>query len=313
MNRELLTWFNGRLVPDSEVRIHHTDSGFSFGHNVTDSARTFGYRPFKLKEHIRRFYRSMSVARINPGMPPERMEEIALEVLEANLLNLDPDGDVWVTQTATGGPMRSTIGRFEFDRPGLLIATLPLGFADYAHLYEKGVHAVTPSTRHIPPQSLDAKLKHRNRIFFTLAEFEVKEVDPEGFSLLLDIDGNVSENKGANFFIYRDGCLRTPTTRNVLEGVSRATVLELAHEEGIPSVEEDIQPYHVATAEEAFFCSTSYCMLPVARYNGSRLGAGRPGPVYRRLLDAWSRWVGMDIQGQALRAAGTSERRLASR
>ena len=102
----------------------------------------------------------MSVARINPGMPPERMEEIALEVLEANLLNLDPDGDVWVTQTATGGPMRSTIGRFEFDRPGLLIATLPLGFADYAHLYEKGVHAVTPSTRHIPPQSLDAKLKH---------------------------------------------------------------------------------------------------------------------------------------------------------
>ncbi len=199
MDRELLTWFNGRLVPDSEVRIHHTDSGLAFGHNVTDSARTFGYRPFKLKEHIRRFYLSMSVARINPGMTPDRMEEIALEVLEANLPVLDPDGDVWITQTATGGRMRSTIGRFEFDRPGLLIATLPLGFADYAHLYEQGVHAVTPSIRHIPPQSLDAKLKHRNRIFFTLAEFEVKEVDPEGFSLLLDIDGNVTENKGANF------------------------------------------------------------------------------------------------------------------
>ena len=131
-------------------------------------------------------------------------------------------------------------------------------------------------------------------------------MDPEGFSLLLDIDGNVSENKGANFFIYRDGCLRTPTTRNVLEGVSRATVLELAREEGIPAVEEDLQPYHVATAEEAFFCSTSYCMLPVTRYNGNVLGEGQPGPIYRRLLDAWSRRVEMDIPEQALRQVGAA-------
>ncbi len=97
--------------------------------------------------------------------------------------------------------------------------------------------------------------------------------------------------------------MRTPTTRNCLEGVSRATVLELAAEAGIPAVEEDIQPYHVTTAEEAFFCSTSYCMLPVTRYNGNRLGAGRPGPIYRQLLDAWSRRVGMDIAAQALGVA----------
>ena len=297
MDKELVTYFNGKLVPDSQVKIHYTDSGLSFGHTVTDSTRTFSLRPFKLREHIERFFDSMRVARIDPGMGPQEMERITLDVLEANKPHLD--ADVWLTQTATGGKLKRTIGRFDFDTPTLIICSTPLDFTAYTHLYNTGVHAVSPSIRHIPPQSMDAKIKHRNRLFFTLAEFEVKEVDPEGFSILLDIDGNLSENKGANFFIYRDGVLRTPTTRNTLAGISRQTVLELAQEIGIPTVEEDLQPYHVITADEAFFCSTSYCILPATRYNGYTIGDGKPGPAVHQLLQAWSERVGMDIVAQA--------------
>ena len=305
MDRELLTWFNGRLVPDSEVRIHHTDSGLAFGHNVTDSARTFGYRPFKLKEHIRRFYLSMSVARINPGMTPERMEEIALEVLEANLPVLDPEGDVWITQTATGGRMRSTIGRFEFDPPR----------PAHRHPSPGGLPTTPTSTRRESTPSPPPPGTSRPSRWTPSSSTGTASSSPwpnsrsrrwtrRVFSLLLDIDGNVTENKGANFFIYRDERLRTPTTRNCLEGVSRATVLELATEVGIPAVEEDLQPYHVATAQEAFFCSTSYCMLPVTRYNGNIVGAGTAGPrlspTARRLEPAG---------GHGHRRTGTRKRR----
>ena len=179
----------------------------------------------------------------------------------ANKPHLAPEMDVWLTQTATGGPLLRTIGGWEFGQPSLIINAAPLDFKSYAHLYDTGVHAVTPSTRHIPSQSLDAKIKHRNRLFMSLAEFEVKEVDPEGFSILLDIHGNLSENKGANFFIVKDGALKTPTTRNALAGISRSTVLELADTLGLSATEEDLQPYHVMTADEAFFCSTSYCII----------------------------------------------------
>ncbi|MBI3941372.1 MAG: aminotransferase class IV [Chloroflexi bacterium] len=310
MAQEFMTYFNGKLVPDSEVRIHYSDSGLSFGHTVTDSARTFHHRPFKLREHIKRFFHTMRAVRIDPGMSPEAMEHITLEVLEANKPLLAPDQDVWLTQTATGGRLLRSIGKWEFGAPTMIINSAPLDFTAYAHLYDTGVHAVSPSTRHIPPQSLDPKIKHRDRLFMSLAEFEVKEVDPEGFSILLDIYGNLSENKGANFFIVKDGVLRTPTTRNALAGISRATVLELSAQLGIPTAEEDLQPYHVITAEEAFFCSTSYCILPATKYNGYVIGDGQPGPVVKRLQQAWSEMVGVDIVAQAQhRAAALSPSR----
>ena len=304
MAEGFVVYHNGRLVPDSEVRVHYTDSGFSYGHTVTDSARTFGHRPFKLGEHAARFCRSMRAVKIDTGLSPAAIERITLDVLDANRHLLDPDQDVWLTQTATGGKVKRAIGTWEFGEPTLIVNVAPLDFGAYAHLYETGVHAVSPSTRAVPPQCLDPKIKHRNRLFFTLAEFEVKEVDAVGFSILLDVDGNLAENKGGNFFVYVDGVLRTPTTRNALAGISRATVLELARDLGIPTAEEDLQPYHVITGEEAFFCSTSYCVMPATKYNGYPVGDGKPGPVVRRLQEAWSERVGVDIVRQAQRQAG---------
>ena len=114
-----------------------------------------------------------------------------------------------------------------------------------------------------------------------------------------DINGNITENKGGNFFIVTDGTLRTPTTHSVLAGVSRQTVLELAASLGIPAVEEDIQLYDVETADEAFFTSTPYSLLPATRINGITIGDGVPGPISKRLLAAWSELVGVDIVAQA--------------
>ena len=118
--------------------------------------------------------------------------------------------------------------------------------------------------------------------------------------LLLDSDGNIAEGTGSNFFIVSDGVIRTPRARNVLEGISRETVRELASQLGIEYVEEDLQQYHLYNADEAFLSTTSYCVLPVSKVNGQLLKNDTPGPVSKRLLSAWSELVGVDIVGQAL-------------
>jgi branched-chain amino acid aminotransferase len=296
---EWLVYHNGKLVPDTDAKVHYSDSGLMFGVIVTESTRTFAHTPFKLREHIDRLFRSMKATRIDPRMGTGEMEKITLEVWDANRHNLGPNDDAWIVHNVTGGKMLVTIGGWEFGAPTVLINCAPIDFTAFGAFYNTGVHAITPSVRQIPPQCLDPKIKHRNRLHFNLAEYQVKAVDPYGFSLLLDINGNLAENKGANFFVVTGGALRTPTPHSVLAGVSRQTVLELAEGLGIPTVEEDLQLYDVETADEAFFTSTPYCLLPATRINGVTIGDGLPGPVSRRLLAAWSEMVGTDIVNQA--------------
>ena len=114
-----------------------------------------------------------------------------------------------------------------------------------------------------------------------MGEFEVKAVDPEAFSLFMDLKGNLTENKGANFFIFSNGILQTPKTDNALDGISRATMLELANKLDIPTSEKDIQPFHVINAEEAFFCSTSYCILPITRFNSFTVVVESPDQFFK--------------------------------
>ena len=95
--------------------------------------------------------------------------------------------------------------------------------------------------------------------------------------------------------------IRTPGDRSILQGVSRGMVIDLAQQLNIPLVEEDLQPYDLYTADEAFCSSTSPCVLPVTRADRRQIGDGTPGPITRQLQAAWSETVGVDIVDQALR------------
>ena len=169
----------------------------------------------------------------------------------------------------------------------------------WADFYSSGCHGVTPTSRQVPSASLDSRIKNRSRMFYTVAEMEAKLVDPDAQSIILDTNGFVTENKGGNVFCVRDGVIRTPTTVNALEGLSRQTVLELAESIGVPTVEEPLLPYDFATADEAFFTSTPYCIMPCTKFNGIGVGDGEVGPVVKALLEAWSERVGVDIVAQA--------------
>ena len=133
------------------------------------------------------------------------------------------------------------------------------------------------------------------------AEFEVTSVDPNAWPILLDMNGNLCEGPGSNFFIVKDGKVITPKEQYVLAGISRSTTLELAAELGYETLETDIDLYDVYTADEAFVTSTSFCICPVFSVNGSVMGDGEvPAPITKRLLNAYSGLVGIDIEQQYL-------------
>jgi branched-chain amino acid aminotransferase len=165
---------------------------------------------------------------------------------------------------------------------------------------------VTPSIRHIPPECLDPKIKYRSRLHWHLAETQSRLVDPKSTPLLLDLQGNITECAGANVLLAKDGAILSPTLRNILPGVSRKVVIELATKLSIPFKEQDLQLYDIMNADEAFLSSTPFGLCPATRINGRPVGSGKPGPVWRRLMDAWSELVGLDAVRQVLAALPTS-------
>lgn len=115
------------------------------------------------------------------------------------------------------------------------------------------------------------------------------------WALLLDTDNHVAEGTGDNFFIVKNGILLTPEPRNILRGISREYVFEIAKDLGIEYQECNLDVYDVVNADEAFMTGTPFCILPVTTIDGQRIGTGRPGPVFKRLIDKWGANVNLDI------------------
>ncbi len=297
--QQRIVYLSGAMVPESEAKISIFDSAVMLGDSLTESTRTFGHKPFRLDEHLTRLYRSLKVSRVDPGLSPAEMKRVTLDLLEANQSLMGPNDDCWIVHNVSRGLMKPGPSTAQANPATIMIFTAPMDLRGWARYYTEGCHAVTSISRAVPAQSLDARIKNRSRLFYTLADQEARLVDSEAQCVILDIDGNVSENKGGNVFAVVDGKLLTPTTENCLAGISRQTVLELAVELNIPVSEMRLQTYDFYTADEMFFTSTPYCIMPATRFNGLQIGDGRVGSITKRLLAAWSDRVGVDIVGQA--------------
>ena len=293
-------YISGDLVPDNEAKISIYDSAVLLGDTVTESTRTFNYKPFKLIEHVDRLYKSLKLTRIDSGMTKEEMIKVSENLLEVNKETYGVNEDCWLVHNISRG-LSITGGNptLQVSKATVMIYTQPMVLLPWAKFYKEGCHAVTPSCRVIPSQSLDPRLKNRSRLFYTLGEMEAKLVDPDAQSIMLDIHGNVAENKGGNIFIVRDGKLITPTTANCLEGLTRNTTIEVAKSLNIEVIEAVIQPYDLSTADELFMTSTPYSIMPATKYNGLTIADGKVGSITKKLLQGWSDRVGLDIVKQA--------------
>jgi branched-chain amino acid aminotransferase len=296
---ERIIYLNGAFVPESEAKVSVLDSGFNGGDGVYDVTRTFRHKPFKLREHTERLFRSLHYTRIDCGMSLEQMEKTTLEVFERNKSLLAENEDCALWQVVSRG-VRSARGNRVVGGATVAVYSVIVNFPEFASFYVEGAPLVIPSTRRIPPQCLESKAKITNKMNHNIAAFEAKQVDPRAIPLMLDVDGNLSETNAHNFFLVIQGKLCTPSDKNVLGGITKEAIFGLARQLNVEIVEGDFTPYDLYNAEEAFLASTSPTFVPIKTVNGLKIGQGAPGPITLRLIAAWNKMVGMDIVDQAL-------------
>ena len=302
MKSKRVVYMNGEFVTEKNAKISIFDSALMFGDMVFEMTRSFNQEQFKLREHLERLYMGIKLLHIPINMTIDEMEQACLDTIEKNKPAFDKHDEHRLMINVSRGPLGLYAPVFDGKlEPTVVIADFPLKWtvAAMAPLYDSGINAVIPSQRAIPASLMEPKIKNRSRLFYQMANIEVSQVKGENnWALLLDPDGFITEGTGDNFFIVKDGVIITPEGRNILRGISRDYIFELAEELNIPCIEKNIEPYDVYEADEAFMTATPFCLLPTVSLNGIKIGNGKMGKVSKKLLSQWSNNVGIDIEGQ---------------
>lgn len=282
--QEGMTFINGRFVPANEASLPLMDAGFWLGINVFDvlSARR-GYI-FKLAAHVARFFRSLHAVRIEIPFGHEDIRRLIVETVRRSGLE-----DSYIQVIATRGP-RGERPITEWP-PTVIINAIPYFEIVGSEVAARGLRVRISAVRNVPIQSVDAKIKTFNRLHSYLARLEALDAGADD-AIMLDLDGYVTEGRGANVFIVRDGRLFTPP-EGLLEGITRETVYELAEQEGFSLNEERLTPYDLYNADEVFYSTTAGGIMPIVEVDRRTVGDGAPGPITRCLRDAyWEAHVG---------------------
>ena len=298
---EPLAYLNGRILPISQATLPVFDLGLVMGATVTEMARTFALRPYRLREHVDRLWRSIRATGIAMDHAPETLVDLASELVELNGRLIPPGHDLGVSLFVTAGTSATHTGLVSgiaHRKPTVCVHTFPLAFELYAPRLEAGLHLVTTSVRALPADCVDPRIKCRSRMHWYLADEQARLVDRQAQAILADADGFLTETSSSNFCAVFGRRIVTPREGGVLRGISLDTVAELAAETGCEFAQGDLTPYDVWNADEAFCTSTPACVVPVTRLNSRAIGEGVVGPVAGRLLDAWSNRVGLDIAEQ---------------
>ena len=290
-------YLNDNIVPIEQATVSVTDLGFSGGDSVYEVTRTFGHKLFRLDDHLDRLMRSLKYIGIDPGLSREEIAGVSSEIVARSTEGMEEEDDVALWHVISRGPQ----GQGPDTQPTVAIYTVPVDFTRFARRYTEGSVLVTPSIRRTPPESVDARAKLTSaRANHMSALLEVRQVGRFAIPLMLDIRGFIAETNSSNFFFVSKGVVCTPSLRNVLAGVTRMGVLELAGKLGLQCVEGDFTLYDAYNADEAFTTGTSESIVPVKALNGRLFGSSVPGPVTFRLMLGWIETVGIDFVVQGL-------------
>lgn len=312
MSRRIV-YLSGQFLPEAEARLSIYDSALTMGDLAFEVTRTFGHRPFRLRQHLERLFHSLSVIRTDPGMTIDQLEACTLETLALNLPTESSDVDWNIIHNISRGPAAAFSEAFSPDelRASVTISCFPLTrkLAALADLYDTGLDLVIPAQRAIPRELLDPTIKTRSRIHYHLANYQAHDMLPGAWAVLATPAGNLTEGTSGNFFMATRGKLMTPREGDVLSGVTRGVVLELASRLGLTVEERDISQQEALAADEIFLTSTSIGILHARTFQRQIIGTGQIGPLTARLRAALTEEVGIDIAQQARRYARQLESR----
>lgn len=275
-NASILVHVGGQLVLRDEAKVSVFDSSVQGGDAVWEGLRVYQGRIFQLDAHLDRLMDSAKAMAFTAVPTRAEIKQAIFDTLRANGMR---DG-VHIRLTLTRG-MKVTSGmdpRLNRYGPTLIVLAEwkpPVYSAD-------GIRLITSAVRRNTPQCLDSKIHHNNLINNILAKIEANVAGVDD-ALMLDIHGFVSETNATNVFLVKRGVLLTPHADSCLPGITRAVVMGLARDDGLPLVERNISLSEVYSADEMFTTGTMGELAPVLLVDGRVIGEGAVGPVTRRL------------------------------
>jgi branched-chain amino acid aminotransferase len=272
-------FIDGEFVAPSAARLSVFDSGFIMSAAVFDTLAAWNGWLFKPDAHVDRLFRSAHAIRLEPPYSKEEFRAIVVETLRRSNLR-----DAYVQCIFTRG-IRTSMDPTDWT-PTTIIYSIPYIWAiGGPGGIGNGMRVVTARTRNTPIEVLDPKIKTFNRMNGYLAKLEALDAGADEV-ILLDMRGFLAEGRGANIFLARGDTLYTPA-EDVLFGITRETVFEMAAELGLKVVSTFLTPYDLYCADEAFFCTTAGGISPIVTADRRRIGSGTPGPITRKIYDRY--------------------------
>ena len=290
MKNESIVYLNGQFLPKSEARVPVEDRGFLFGDGVYEATPAYDGRPFLLDRHLARLARGLAALRIDCDLAA--MPEIHRRLLAENGLDRAPFSHVYVQVTRGVAPRGHAFPR----EP---IPPTVYGFAGPVvrpprSRWEQGYAAITVPDRRWG--RVDVKVI--SLVANVLAQQAAVEAGVE--DAIFVRDGMALEGTHNNFFAVFGGTVTTsPASNYILHGITRGFVLERASALGIPVEERAIPVEELEKADEVFFAGTTTEIRPTVRVDGRSIGAGRVGPITRRLFDDF-----VEMATSGIRATG---------
>lgn len=273
-------FIDGRIVPIEEARIPLLDWGFLRSDAFQETVSAWNGKVFRLDDHLARFRRSGERLRMPIRYEPAQIREIIHALVR--VCGYDK-AYVQIINTRGRPPIGSRDLRLCESR--FQAFCMPYMWLKPPELQSLGMSLHISSRLRVPPASADPMVKHYHWLDFEMGLLDAYDAGCETV-VLTDSDGNVAEGPGFNIFAAVDGTLVTPA-RNMLDGMTRRTVLELARRLGLPVEEAPLSPEMVRGASEVFLTTTAGGVVPVTSVDGKAVANGAPGSFTTRLHAAY--------------------------
>ncbi|CAN5662580.1 branched-chain amino acid transaminase [soil metagenome] len=273
-------WRDGEVIRWRDANIHVLSTAVQFGSSVFEGVRCYatddGPAIFRWSDHLRRLYDSCCIYRMAPRWTPDELTRATLDLIALNDLEACYIRPVVLRGYGDAGmmPAQSPIETF--------IACWPWGTYLGEGALENGVDVCVSSWNRPQPNTFPALAKAAGH--YNNAQLIKMEAAANGYveAIALSPGGLVSEGSGQNVMLVREGALiTTPVDGTILQGITRASVLTIAHDLGVRVVEQAIPREMLYTADEAFFTGTAAEVTPIRSIDRIAVGAGVVGPVTR--------------------------------
>ncbi len=293
-NERILVWVNGELVPRERAVVSVFDSGFVLGDGVWEGIRVHAGHPAFLDQHLDRLWEGAAAIALDIGLTRDELTARLYETIRANGMT---DG-VHIRLMVTRGPKSTPYQDPRLSAGPATVVIIAEHKDPLPATVETGLSLFTVHVRRASPDTLDPKLNAHSKLNDILACIQAYTAGADE-ALMLDPHGFVATCNSTHFFIVRKGEVWTSTGQYCLGGITRANVIALCRENGIPVFEKSFSLTDVYGADEAFVTGTFAGVVPVRTVDGRTIGTGARGPVVERLQQLYVDLVHADVAARS--------------